>query len=163
MRPGATPRPLPAPAAVGAVPTWREPRLVKGHLLWLEGRPQEQGRTTLLMRPAGERHALPRELTPPPWNLRSRLHSGCRIGNGHPSPDKSQTGPLGAGRGLGGGGRRGKRLLFPNELTASPQGRFCRQKYPVLRQFCAHLAVRVLAAMQICVWGAGSAASTFTM
>lgn len=74
MRPGATPRPLPAPAAVGAVPTWREPRLVRGHLFWLEGRPQEQGRTTLLMRPAGERHALPRELTPPPWNLRSRLH-----------------------------------------------------------------------------------------
>ena len=59
---------------MGAVPTWRDPRLVKGHLFWLEGRPQEQGRTTLLMRPAGERHALPRELTPPPWNLRSRLH-----------------------------------------------------------------------------------------
>ena len=59
---------------MGVAPTWREPLLVKGHLFWLEGRPQEQGRTTLLMRPAGNRHALPRELTPPPWNLRSRLH-----------------------------------------------------------------------------------------
>ena len=53
---------------MGVAPTWREPLLVKGHLFWLEGRPQEQGRTTLLMRPAGNRHALPRELTPPPWN-----------------------------------------------------------------------------------------------
>jgi len=57
------------------MPTWREPCLVGGHLLWLEGRPQEHGRTTLLMRHATDREALPRELTPPPWNLRSRLHS----------------------------------------------------------------------------------------
>jgi acetyl esterase/lipase len=59
---------------VGAVPTWREPRLAGDHLYWLEGRPQEQGRTTLLMRLAADREALPRELTPAPWNLRSRLH-----------------------------------------------------------------------------------------
>jgi acetyl esterase/lipase len=59
---------------VGALPTWREPRLVGGQLFWLERRPQEQGRTTLLMRPAADRDALPRELTPPPWNLRTRLH-----------------------------------------------------------------------------------------
>lgn len=59
---------------MGALPSWREPRLVNGHLFWLEGRPQEQGRTTLLMRPAGPREAAPVELTPSPWNLRSRLH-----------------------------------------------------------------------------------------
>jgi hypothetical protein len=34
-----------------------------------------------------------------------------------------------------GGGKRGKGLLFQNELTASPEGRFCRQKCPVLRPF----------------------------
>ncbi|MEY4353710.1 MAG: hypothetical protein RLZZ609_1951 [Cyanobacteriota bacterium] len=59
---------------MGSLPTWREPRLVDGHLLWLESRPQEQGRTTLLMRPAGNTDAPARELTPSPWNLRSRLH-----------------------------------------------------------------------------------------
>ena len=59
---------------MGALPTWREPRLVDGHLLWLESRPQEQGRTTLLMRPAGNSDAPAKELTPSPWNLRSRLH-----------------------------------------------------------------------------------------
>lgn len=74
MTPGATPKPLPAAAAVGALPSWREPRLVNGQLFWLEGRPQEQGRTTLLMRPAGPKEAAPLELTPSPWNLRSRLH-----------------------------------------------------------------------------------------
>ncbi|MFY7695439.1 MAG: hypothetical protein ACOVQK_03765, partial [Cyanobium sp.] len=59
---------------MGSLPTWREPRLVDGHLLWLESRPQDQGRTTLLMRPAGNTNAPARELTPSPWNLRSRLH-----------------------------------------------------------------------------------------
>ncbi|MEB3334905.1 MAG: prolyl oligopeptidase family serine peptidase [Cyanobacteriota bacterium] len=55
------------------MPTWREPRLVNGLLLWLEARPKEGGRTTLLARRAGH-PAPPRELTPAPWNLRSRLH-----------------------------------------------------------------------------------------
>jgi dipeptidyl aminopeptidase/acylaminoacyl peptidase len=72
-----TPRPitnpLPAAVAVGALPLWSEPRLVNGQLLWLERRPQEGGRTTLLSRPAGSTET-PRELTPAPWNLRSRLH-----------------------------------------------------------------------------------------
>lgn len=55
------------------MPTWREPRLVNGVLLWLEARPQEGGRTTLLARRPGQK-APPLELTPAPWNLRSRLH-----------------------------------------------------------------------------------------
>jgi dipeptidyl aminopeptidase/acylaminoacyl peptidase len=58
---------------VGALPYWNEPRLANGHLLWLETRPAEGGRTTLLTRPAGSTET-PRELTPAPWNLRSRLH-----------------------------------------------------------------------------------------
>lgn len=73
MTPGATPRPLPAALAVGATPTWREPRLVNGQLFWLEARPQEQGRITLLHRHAG-RDSPARELTPSPWVVRSRLH-----------------------------------------------------------------------------------------
>jgi dipeptidyl aminopeptidase/acylaminoacyl peptidase len=59
---------------VGSLPSWREPRLANGHLFWLEGRPQEQGRTTLLMRPAGHPGPAPLELTPSPTNVRSRLH-----------------------------------------------------------------------------------------
>jgi acetyl esterase/lipase len=47
--------------------------LVSGQLLWLETRPREGGRATLLTRPAG-RAAPARELTPAPWNPRSRLH-----------------------------------------------------------------------------------------
>ncbi len=73
MTPRPQARPLPAAVAVGAQPSWHEPRLVNGQLLWLETRPLEGGRTTLLTRPAG-RTETPRELTPAPWNLRSRLH-----------------------------------------------------------------------------------------
>ncbi|MFM7170151.1 MAG: S9 family peptidase [Cyanobium sp.] len=54
--------------------SWGEPLLVKGQLLWLEQRPQELGRTTLLVRPAGASNASSTELTPSPWNVRSRLH-----------------------------------------------------------------------------------------
>jgi len=69
-----SPRPLPATAAVGSLPSWHDPRLVSGRLLWLEARPLEQGRVTLLLRPAGEADQPARELTPSPWNVRSRLH-----------------------------------------------------------------------------------------
>jgi dipeptidyl aminopeptidase/acylaminoacyl peptidase len=61
--------------AVGALPSWQDPRLVNGHLFWLETRPAEGGRTTLLTRSVDADPAeAPRELTPAPWNLRSRLH-----------------------------------------------------------------------------------------
>ncbi len=73
MTPEPNSRPLAASVAVGALPAWREPWLVEGQLFWLESRPQEGGRTTLLTRRAGVA-AVPRELTPSPWNLRSRLH-----------------------------------------------------------------------------------------
>ena len=63
---------LPAAAAVGGRPSWREPRWWGERLLWLEQRPAERGRTTLLLRRRpGE---APRDLTPGSWNLRSRVH-----------------------------------------------------------------------------------------
>ena len=68
------PQPLAAADAVGALPTWREPCLANGHLFWLEQRPQERGRTTLLTRAAGRPDQPARELTPSPWSVRSRLH-----------------------------------------------------------------------------------------
>lgn len=65
--------PLPLEAVVGAKPLWRDPRWWGERLLWLEQRPAERGRTTLVLGggPAGEPR---RELTPGPWNLRSRVH-----------------------------------------------------------------------------------------
>jgi dienelactone hydrolase len=66
-------RPLPVAVAVGALPSWHQPRLVGTDILWLETRPSEGGRTTLLRRGWGGRET-PTELTPSPWNLRSRLH-----------------------------------------------------------------------------------------
>jgi hypothetical protein len=64
--------PLPATVALGRAPVVKEPRLQAGRLFWLEQRPQERGRTTLMMR--GEGEAVPRDLTPGCWNLRSRVH-----------------------------------------------------------------------------------------
>jgi dienelactone hydrolase len=68
-------QPLPAARVVGHDPSLREPLLRDGLLFWLEQRPQEGGRTTLLVRPAAQAGAEPLELTPPPWNLRSRVHA----------------------------------------------------------------------------------------
>jgi dipeptidyl aminopeptidase/acylaminoacyl peptidase len=67
--------PLPAALVVGRDPSLREPLLCDGLLFWLEQRPREGGRTTLLARPAAEPGAEPVELTPAPWNLRSRVHA----------------------------------------------------------------------------------------
>ena len=65
--------PLPLEAVVGEKPIWRDPRWWGERLLWLEQRPAERGRTTLVLGggPAGDPR---RELTPGPWNLRSRVH-----------------------------------------------------------------------------------------
>ena len=63
-------QPLPAGAVVGTLPTWKEPWLVGRRLFWLEQRPREQGRTTLMTQADGQR----RELTPGDWNLRTSLH-----------------------------------------------------------------------------------------
>ncbi|MGB7564942.1 MAG: hypothetical protein WBM08_09340, partial [Prochlorococcaceae cyanobacterium] len=64
--------PLPIELAVGRTPALKEPRWLQGRLFWLEQRPQEQGRTTLLVRQRPDGEVM--ELTPGPWNLRSRVH-----------------------------------------------------------------------------------------
>ena len=51
---------------------FKEPRLSGGRLLWLEQRPAERGRTTLMLRRPGS--ALAEEVTAGDWNLRSRVH-----------------------------------------------------------------------------------------
>ncbi|MGB1621438.1 MAG: S9 family peptidase [Synechococcus sp.] len=71
--------PLPSQAAVGKVPALKEPQLLEGSggtlwLLWLEQRPNEQGRTTALIRRFGDERSTATELTPQPINLRSRVH-----------------------------------------------------------------------------------------
>ncbi len=73
MTPRPITRPLPVTVAVGAQPGWNAPWLVNGRVIWLETRPQEGGRATLLTRRLGS-SAPPRELTPAPWSVRSRLH-----------------------------------------------------------------------------------------
>ena len=65
-------QPLPAALVVGRTPSLKEPLLRNGRLLWLEQRPQEQGRTTLMQQSAQGSGAV--ELTPAPRNLRSRVH-----------------------------------------------------------------------------------------
>lgn len=71
---------------VGAIPIWSEPQLHGGRLFWLERRPEDGGRTRLLMRPAepvgvraGERPASEppsgREITPAGADVRSRIHA----------------------------------------------------------------------------------------
>ena len=67
--------PLPAALVVGSSPSLREPVLHGDQLLWLEQRPAEGGRTTLLRRPARQPDAAAEELSPAPWNLRSRVHA----------------------------------------------------------------------------------------
>jgi len=63
--------PLTADAIVADVKGLQDLRSHNGILYWLETRPKEQGRTVLMARdPAG---AL-REVTPAPYNLRSRVH-----------------------------------------------------------------------------------------
>ena len=69
--------------AVGRTPALQDPHWLDGRLYWLEQRPQEQGRTTLLRRTGPD--APPEELTPGPWNLRSRVHDygggPCALGH----------------------------------------------------------------------------------
>jgi len=76
--------PLAASQVVGAIPLWSEPRLQGGRLFWLERRPEDGGRTRLLMRPAGlvelttspDASAPPgQEITPAGADVRSRIHA----------------------------------------------------------------------------------------
>lgn len=75
--------PLPATLVVGRTPALKEPRLLDGWLHWLEQRPHERGRSTLMRRRAGRSDGA-EELTPGDWNLRCRVHEygggACSIG-----------------------------------------------------------------------------------
>ena len=85
-----TPAGLPASTVEGRIPSLLEPKLLAGQLHWLEQRPEQQGRTTLMRRPFGVETtgaaASPQaeELTPGDWNLRSRIHGygggACALG-----------------------------------------------------------------------------------
>ena len=67
--------PLSAARALAGAVVFKEPQLAAGWLYWLEQRPAEQGRTTLLRRPAHDPDAPAQELSPAPTNLRSRVHA----------------------------------------------------------------------------------------
>jgi len=75
--------PLKASQVVGAIPIWSEPKLHGGRLFWLERRPEDSGRTRLLMRPCGgldaggpAREEPPaRDLTTAGADVRSRIHA----------------------------------------------------------------------------------------
>ena len=67
--------PLPAERVVGRTPSLKETGFAGGWLYWLEQRPAEGGRTTLLRRPARQPDVAATELTPGRWNLRSRVHA----------------------------------------------------------------------------------------
>jgi dipeptidyl aminopeptidase/acylaminoacyl peptidase len=66
------PEPLPVTTVVAGRAAWKEPGLWRGRPLWLEQRPHERGRTTLMLRLRPDAPTL--ELTPGDWNLRSRIH-----------------------------------------------------------------------------------------
>ena len=78
-----SPGALPAAVVVGKTPSLREPQLLDGVLHWLEQRPHEKGRTTLVRRANPDQ--APEELTPGEWNLRSRVHDygggACALGH----------------------------------------------------------------------------------
>jgi dipeptidyl aminopeptidase/acylaminoacyl peptidase len=65
---------LDAEKVYGAVPTYKEPRIIGDWVLWLEQRPNEKGRTTALIRPWGQKGLFPQELTPYPSDLRTKIH-----------------------------------------------------------------------------------------
>ena len=76
--------PLSAALVLGKTPSLKEPGLLGDRLYWLEQRPQEKGRTTLMGRPVGGGE--PQEHTPGAWNLRCRVHEygggSCALGLG---------------------------------------------------------------------------------
>jgi dipeptidyl aminopeptidase/acylaminoacyl peptidase len=62
---------LDAAGIAGGVSTLSEPRVLDGVAYWLESRPRDGGRTTLMCADAS---GSCRELTPPPYDLRSQVH-----------------------------------------------------------------------------------------
>ncbi|WP_320663491.1 alpha/beta hydrolase family protein [Prochlorococcus sp. MIT 1223] len=67
-------QPLTPSQAVGETSSFKEPRIIEDFVFWLEQRPQEEGRTTALVKPWKQKHCEPQELTPFSINLRSQIH-----------------------------------------------------------------------------------------
>ncbi len=67
-------QPITAAEALGQIPIIKEPRLINDWVLWLEQRPEEKGRTTLMIREWWQLEQKAKELTPAPANLRTRVH-----------------------------------------------------------------------------------------
>ena len=65
---------LEAEKVYGEAPILKEPRIVGNLVLWLEQRPNENGRTTALIRPWKNKDLVPQELTPYPIDLRTKFH-----------------------------------------------------------------------------------------
>jgi acetyl esterase/lipase len=65
-------RPLPVDQVMGRERSYKEPILLGDQLFWAEQRPDQGGRTTLMRQSAPG--ALPQDLIPGPWTLRSRVH-----------------------------------------------------------------------------------------
>ena len=83
--------PLTAAQVVGAIPLWTEPRLQGGRLFWLERRPQDGGRTRLLMRPAGPLD-LPDSPNASPFRTSNRLFTArVQVTGSVPAPTKAIT------------------------------------------------------------------------
>ena len=65
---------LDAEKVFGDTPTFKEPKIIGNWVLWLEQRPNEKGRTTVVIRPWGRKDLTPKELTPYPCDLRTKFH-----------------------------------------------------------------------------------------
>ncbi len=78
---------LPAESVYSFLPKIKEPKLLDDWVLWLEQRPKEGGRTTALISPWWDSTSFTQELTPAPFNLRSRIHgyggAALAVGNLH--------------------------------------------------------------------------------
>ncbi|WP_269622147.1 alpha/beta hydrolase family protein [Prochlorococcus marinus] len=66
--------PLNAASVVSCSPKPKEPKILGKWVVWQEQRTNDSGRTTVLARPWGQLGVTPQELTPSPWNIRSRVH-----------------------------------------------------------------------------------------
>ena len=65
---------LEAEKVYGEAPILKEPQIIGNWVLWLEQRPNENGRTTALIRPWKNTDMAPLELTPYPIDLRTKFH-----------------------------------------------------------------------------------------
>src|SRR5262249_25756545 len=92
-----------------------------GHVYWLEGRPQEQGRY-VVVRAGSDGH--PTDITPPPYNARTRVH-GYGGGSGPVRTGMVYSPIFAAGRLYG----QVPGVPEPRALTPEPPGRARQWRY----------------------------------